>query len=466
MVQTEIEVILNKKIGLDAKVMSSSKIIKAVKERQLACGLQDMQTYLRELQRSHQELEELIESVIVPETWFFRNAEAFTFLSRYVRTEWYNANSVLRLLSIPCSTGEEPYSIAMCLMDTGFAPHQFRIDAVDISKRALLKAKRAVYNHNSFRGKDIAFRERYFKQTAEGYQLSEVVSRTVNFRKGNILDPLFQGSVAPYHVIFCRNLLIYFDRSARSHAIEVLDRLLTPGGLLFVGHAETGQLKKDRFVSVRHPLSFAYRKVEQTKLAGSQGVWSKPVDKNIDPPAVGSPQTPRSKGGLKSPPLRKGGFGGDPITTNADHTRSQGFAPPTSLPLTAPVSSPRDPAKEKRLLTIDKGLPPKDNPQKSWLETARRLANIGQLDEAANLCETYLAHNRTNAQAYLLLGEVLSAAGKKDRAEASFQKAIYLEPNYYEALVYLALLKENRGDRRGAAIIRQRIQRLLESQNQ
>jgi len=413
MVQTAIEAILRNKIGLDPKVMSASKISKALHIRQEACGLPDLPSYLRQLQTSTRELEELIENVIVPETWFFRNPEAFTFLSRYVRTEWYNPSRVLRLLSIPCSTGEEPYSIAMGLMDGGWQGHQFRIDAIDISKRSLLKAKRAVYQNHSFRGQDLAFRERYFQQTAEGYQLSEMVSRTVDFRNGNILDPLFQGSVAPYHVIFCRNLLIYFDRSARSRAIQVLDRLLTPGGLLFVGHAETGQIASNRFVSVQHPGSFAYRKVEQTNLAGSQG-----------------------------------------------------FVPETSLPFTAPVYSPPDPAKEKRLLTIDKGPLPEDNPQKSWLETARKLADMGQLDEAANLCETYLDRNRTNPQAYLLLGEVLSAAGKNARAEASFQKAIYLEPHYYEALVHLALLKENRGDRGGAAIIRQRIQRLLKSRNQ
>ncbi|MGK7905290.1 MAG: CheR family methyltransferase [Hormoscilla sp.] len=411
MEQTAIETILRKKIGLDPKVMSASKISKAAHIRQEACGLPDLPTYLRHLQASSQELEALIENVIVPETWFFRNPEAFTFLSRYGKRKWYNANQVLRLLSVPCSTGEEPYSIAMCLMDAGLLEHQFRLDAVDISKRSLLKAKRAVYNQNSFRGKDLTFRERYFQQTPEGYQLSEMVSRTVNFRNGNILDPLFQGSVAPYHVILCRNLLIYFDRSARSRAMQVLDRLLTPGGLLFVGHAETGQIPSNRFVSVQHPGSFAYRKVEQTKLAGSQG-----------------------------------------------------FALETSFPLTPPVSSRPNPVQEKRPLTIDKGPLPKDNPQESWLETARKLADIGQLDEAANLCETYLKSNRTNPQAYLLLGEVLSAAGKKDRAEASFQKAIYLEPNYYEALVHLALLKENRGDIGGAAVIRQRIQRLLKSQ--
>jgi len=82
------------------------------------------------------------------------------------------------------------------------------------------------------------------------------------------------------------------------------------------------------------------------------------------------------------------------------------------------------------------------------------------LQEAAKLCETYLSQNRTNADAYVLLGQVYQATGDRQQAEQSFQKATYLKPDHYEGLIHLALLKEERGDIVGAAIVRQRIQRI------
>ena len=152
MVQAAIETMLREKIGLDANSIGSRTIARAVEKRQIACGL-EARSYLYYLQTTAKELEELIETVVIPETSFFRDKEPFVYLSQYVTTEWLKTNSnILRVLSVPCSTGEEPLSIAMTLLDSGLAPTQFRIDAVDISKRALLKATLAIYSKRSFRG--------------------------------------------------------------------------------------------------------------------------------------------------------------------------------------------------------------------------------------------------------------------------------------------------------------------------
>ncbi|NES19534.1 MAG: protein-glutamate O-methyltransferase CheR, partial [Symploca sp. SIO3E6] len=264
MVQGAIEALLRTKIGFDPKIIGSSTIAKAVRQRQLACSLPDVSAYLRQLQTSSQELSELIEQVVVPETWFFRHQEAFSFLSHYVKSEWLPIHpySRLRVLSIPCSTGEEPYSTAITLIEAGLAPDKFNIDAIDISHQVILKAIRGVYSNNSFRGKKLAFRERYFQQTVEGYQLCNLVKKTVNFLQGNLLNPLFLAKRGKYDVIFCRNLLIYFEPAARKRAVDILTSSLTTRGLLFVGCAETGQMITNGFVSVKQPFTFAYRRVE------------------------------------------------------------------------------------------------------------------------------------------------------------------------------------------------------------
>ena len=404
MVQAAIETILRQKIGLDASSIGSRTIARAVEQRRLACGLSDPTSYLYRLQTSARELEELIETVVVPETWFFRDKEPFVYLSQYVTTEWLKAtpSSILRVLSAPCSTGEEPYSIAMTLLDSGLAPTQFCIDAVDISKRALLKAKQGIYSRRAFRGGGLEANQRYFQEVADGYEVRPFVRDTVKFIYGNLLKPGFL-SEGKYHIIFCRNLLIYLDYAARSQAIQALDRALAPSGLFFVGAAETAQITAKHYTSIRHPFAFAYRKENRAKVPNV-----KPL--TIAPAAI-----------VKAPDKKS------PLSPQ----------PPQLIRSSA----------------------------SSELEIAKQLAARGQLEEAATLCESYLSASRTDAQAYILLGEVYQGLDRLELAEQSFQKAIYLNPHAIDALIDLALLKEQRGERAGAEILRQRVQRLLTIQN-
>ncbi len=388
MIQPKIERLLKDKIGLAVSTIGSTKIARAIEKRRLDCGLPDLQTYWQRLQTSTQELEELIELVVVPETWFFRDRKPFIYLEHYLKSEWLSKrdSGILRLLSVPCSTGEEPYSIAMLLLNAGLTPDKFRIDAVDISKKALLRSSNAIYGKNSFRGEKLPNQERYFQQTADGYELSQLVRNTVNFMHGNLLESSFLNN-KKYDIIFCRNLLIYFDSFTSSQAIDVLDRLLFSNGLLFVGSAETGTIPTDRFVSVRYPFSFAYQKVAEV-------------------PTVKVQQLP-------------------------DTTKRKEIFRATNNSATIPN-----------------------------LQTAQELADRGQLDEAAGLCKTYLEHHPTSEKAYFLWGFVYQAQGESLQAEQCFLKAIYLKPDYREALIQLTQLKEQRGDRAGAAVLHQRIQRL------
>ena len=120
-------------------------------------GLDDLAAYERRLSQSELELQELIEEVVVAESWFFRDERPFQWFRDYVRQRWLNDPSrpPLRVLSLPCAGGEEPYSIAMTLLDLGLPARRFRIDAVDVSARRLAIARRGVYSANAFRGPDL-----------------------------------------------------------------------------------------------------------------------------------------------------------------------------------------------------------------------------------------------------------------------------------------------------------------------
>ncbi|MFM7370966.1 MAG: CheR family methyltransferase, partial [Sphaerospermopsis kisseleviana] len=124
----------------------------------------------------------------------------------------------------------------------------------------MLTAKRGIYNQYSFRGNPLSFQERYFQRYETGYHLHEQIKSTVNFHQGNLAKPDFWIGMPTYDIVFCRNLLIYFDMTTKERTIRILERLLNPTGLLFIGHAEAGLLMQSRFAPIRHLLAFAYRK--------------------------------------------------------------------------------------------------------------------------------------------------------------------------------------------------------------
>ncbi len=262
------EALLAERIGLDPQTVGPGAIARALRARMAALGLGDRHDYLRRLTGSEDELQELVEEVVVPESWFFRDDRLFVALRGHVTTRRDDAAAPatalpLRLLSVPCGCGEEPYSIAITLRDLELTPGRFQIDAVDVSARHLAVAERGVYRTHSFRGTDLAFRDRYFRPAAleQSFTLDPSVRANVRFTRGNLLDPHLLSGQPAYDIIFCRNVLIYFDAAARRRALDTLDRLLGPAGLLFVGHAERLAVDDARFEPHGENDSFALRRV-------------------------------------------------------------------------------------------------------------------------------------------------------------------------------------------------------------
>jgi chemotaxis protein methyltransferase WspC len=409
MAPADFEALLNASMGLDAASIGSPAIERAVRQRQSACGLNDADAYWELVRASTIELQQLVEAVVVPETWFFRDREAFTMLSRAVTTEWLPAhpNGVLRLLSLPCSSGEEPYSIAMALIDAGVAPIRFRIDAVDISDRALKQARLGVYGRNSFRGDELTFRDRHFDATPDGYRVIDLVRATVCFEHGNIFAAGFLPGEQIYDVIYCRNVLIYFARAAQDRAIAVLRRLLTPQGLLFVAPSETALLSSHGFVSTKLRGAYSFRSADPA--------WRGPKPHGGIPAAGASPR--------RSAPPAVGAVAG-----------------------TRPVRPPPPIAR-----TVE---PPAD------IADAVRLADQGHFVEAALQCDAYLRQHGASAKAFYLMGLVRDATGNQSEAEDYYRKAVYLDPQHHDAQIHLALLMEQRGDVAAGQVWRNRARRL------
>ncbi|WDG43743.1 chemotaxis protein CheR [Pseudomonas synxantha] len=399
---------LKERIGLDVASVGEAIIERAVRQRCQSSQAQSVEAYWQHLQNSHDEQQALIEAVIVPETWFFRYPESFATLARLaqVRLAEIKQMRALRILSLPCSTGEEPYSIAMALLDAGLAPHQFKVQGMDVSPLSVERARRGVYGKNSFRGADLEFRDRHFTEEAGGYRIADRVREQVRLQVGNLLDPTLLANEPTYDFVFCRNLLIYFDQPTQKQVFDVLKELTHVDGVLFIGPAEGSLLGRHGMRSIGVPQSFAFsRHVEQTTPA--------PV---FVPMPAPTPQ------------------------------RSAAPIPPKPRPF----SKPCPPVPQAKVPHTDAG---------ELLSQIATLANEGKSAEARAACERYLSSHPPAAQVFYWLGLLSDVAGSALEAQGYYRKALYLEPQHPQALMHLAALLESQGDSAGARRLQARAAR-------
>ncbi len=262
MTQLSVEEFLERSIGLDAQAIGADAVADAVKRRMAAINAASERDYLHRLSSARDELQALIEMIVVPETWFFRDREPFLLLARHAAARQPGPSSIapLRILSLPCSSGEEPYSIAMSLMSAGLRPGHYEIDAVDVSESLLAKARTGSYGPNSFRGGIPGNCECYFSTEGSARLVRPEPRLGIRFIRGNAMEMDELGLAGAYDMIFCRNLLIYQSEEARRRIVAGLHRRMKPDGLLFVGHAEMIKLLSERHEPVRPGGAFAYRR--------------------------------------------------------------------------------------------------------------------------------------------------------------------------------------------------------------
>ncbi|MDH0681600.1 CheR family methyltransferase [Achromobacter animicus] len=416
--------LLKRRMGLDSGSIGQAAVERAVRHRMHAAGVDDEQDYLMRVQAWPEEMQQLIEAVIVPETWFFRYPESQDAMAALARERLFAPGCegrMLRVLSVPCSSGEEPYSIAMALLDAGVPSHRFHVDAIDISVRMVEFAQRAVYGRNSFRGGDLAFRDRHFSEVPDGHQLAARVRGQVRFQPGNLFDPNLLAGAAPYDFVFCRNLLIYFDLATQERAVQVLRRFARDDGVLFVGPAETSLLTGRRLPAVPLARSFAFR--------------AKPAPAPAEMPAAA--RAPLSGQGpivhAWTPPRR-------PV--------AQTPAPRLPVPHAAIADTPSAPPAAATGLAA----------QASLREIAA-LADLGRVRDAMAKCQAHIEIHGASADALHLQGLLLDAEGQSRQAQAAYRKALYLDPNHREALLHLAALVASDGDHEGARRLQARAAR-------
>lgn len=408
------EALLARWIGLDPDTVGSASIARAVRTRMDALGVGDPAVIVERADSDAAERDRLVEEVVVGESWFFRDPQVFAFVCRFATTlAALPGRTPIRILSVPCAGGEEPFSVAIGLLEAGLTPDQFTIDAIDISHAALERARAGRYSANAFRNADCSFRDRWFRREGQASVLDEAIRQQVRFAWGNLLDGsvvthALEAGRGSYDVVFCRNLLIYLTSEARARAEAMLDRLVAADGLLVLGAAEPPILKGD-WIPAGASSVFALRR----------GIREVPTP-TIRPPAR---------------PLR----------------RPTAPPPAASLAPAAPVAPSTVTATDAAFArSLD-----------DVLREAGALANDRRIAEALALCDAHARQAGPAPQLFFLMGMLHQSAGDLDRAEGCFHKTLYLDATHDEALLALALLATQRGDAAMAEKYRQSAARIL-----
>jgi chemotaxis protein methyltransferase CheR len=367
----------------------------------------------RLLLRDSVAVETFIEYAVIGETYFFRHPEHLRELSRMAVER--QQQGPLFIWSAGCASGEEPYSIAMTLLDAGLPPERFRVLATDVSGRALQRAKEAVYGNWSVRRVEPDMERRFLSQRGDTVTVQPEARRSVEFRRHNLMsDP---PPLTGLHAVFCRNVLIYFPQPLVSEVLAKLVGALEPGGLLFVSPAEV-------------PLAQGLG-LESLDIQGS-AVLRVPV------PGQPRPPSERSKPLALPPP---------PSAFTPTPGASRRPTPP-SVPVVAPAAPPPPAPK------------PAGAPVNEALERAVAAARTGNFEQAEALARE--AARALIPEAYLLLAMVADGRGEVNGAVDAVRKALYLEPGLAVGHAMLVSLYDRLERRDDAERARQNALRALD----
>jgi len=243
--------------GMQPSMLDRRNLRQTFKRRIEATGL-NPESYADRYRQSPEEQSTFLEGVLNGETSFFRDATVFAELSRWCLAWFAHNNGTLRILSAPCSTGEEPYSIAAMLEQSGIPLDRFTLEAIDLSSLAIEQARTAIYNGLSLRNLPQPAQSSFLERVPKGWRVKPHLRSHVTFRQANLLDPQTLEPEA-YNLICSRNLLIYQSPEARTQMAASLAQALAPGGRLVIGAADWGR-DLDAFFRLEEPVnSFALR---------------------------------------------------------------------------------------------------------------------------------------------------------------------------------------------------------------
>ncbi|MCL6105799.1 MAG: tetratricopeptide repeat protein [Actinobacteria bacterium] len=391
-------------------------------ERANQVGAGDLNEYygLVSSRENSEELNRLLAHLSVQETQFFRNLPQFDAFRQFIIPEIARRKAggerVMRFWCAGCSTGQEPYSVAMSVLDALPEPESWSIQILgtDLNEDALADAARGWYPARKLTGVDRLHLDRYFHAAGGGYTIDESVRKLVRFERLNLIDdPLPVSSFGVCDAVFCRNVIIYFTHETAKFVIEHFYDIMSSGAYLFLGHSETLWRMSSKYSLVEIGDAFIYRKPLPLSTGGRRFLPGRRL--RSAGPSPGSPGERRSS---RVDRRSQSGKRSDPrVKTGA--TRQK--------PLTDDGLSPREAAGNARV-HLDRG----------------------EYELAIRCLEHGLAANAADPELYFVLGLVHEKMNEPAAAAEDFRRALYFEPDLGIARFHLASVFEQAGKMKNA----------------
>jgi chemotaxis protein methyltransferase CheR len=350
------------------------------------------------------EWREIIGLLTTGETYFFRDKGQFALIRNWILPELIERRRdkrQLRIWSAGCSTGEEPYSMAIIVNELLPDSNDWDILIIgtDINVNAIEKAERGIYTRWSFRMVAPDLQCRYFHRRKDEWEVDAKIKEMVRFKEGNIVPDQFPDHASGIYdmdIILCRNVFIYFNEEAVSIALKKLTDTLSERGYLITGHGEIHGKKLESLRPVIFPESVIYQKSSELE--------------------------------VRSFELEK--------TERRERTEVRIQKP---IPMVSKIPIPKPEVGEAKPRTPDIEL-------KTLLDTAESYADAGEYDKAVSVCRKAIELDATAIKPYFLLAHIVEAKGDIEEAKGLLKKAIYLEPDFIPAYLELGAIYDNEGN--------------------
>ncbi|MFC3150973.1 CheR family methyltransferase [Litoribrevibacter euphylliae] len=414
---------------------NTTQLTLAINNRCKALGIDSPAAYLDRLTTQKDEEARFINAITTGETCFFRYPESYQlFLNQFSEEALLTSASPIyrpiKILNIGCSTGEEPYTIAILLHQSGhLGSVPIQINAFDLNPQSIQHAKNRLYSQNALRNTNPLVKQLYFQERPnKQFELSQEVAQQVNFFSMNVFDLPNSPLIQHYDFIFCMNVMIYFDGDTITRLIPIIKQLMNERSRLFLAPTDSIMPINEQFQVNRTTQGFWYS-LAQPKHKQHQAQLNTHALKDFTQHTTSTP----AQSTFIPPQLKED----RPKATNKSDTLS----PSTNffkLGLQAYEQKAYDQAEQY----YQQGIEQQQHPTECHLGLAKLYADQGRSVQAAELAELVLSATQHD-EAYLLLGTLNLQAGNYHEAKEHFKQCLNLNANNHEARNFLSILNES-----------------------
>lgn len=425
---TPFKSLIRERCGLSFEDHREAILTEGIRTRLAERAAASHEAYLNLLSCEPDEFKRLVNLITVKETYFFREPEHFKLLTETLVPEISSkaVNRKIRIVCAGCSTGEEPYSIAMALA-AAFGQEfsrRFSIVGFDIDDEALSRARAGVYAQHSFRGLPDHIRKSFFNEQEDGCRVSDTVRDSVAFLRLNLFGNSYPDTVRNADVIFYRNVSIYFEPDVQQHIFRNLAELLNEEGYLFLSSAETSVHNIGVLSLIEKDGVFLYGKGSDMHIVERR-----------------KPRCDRSRSAVA--PIK----GPDAVSAvKTKYASMRKMDEPHQL-FNRALAFAEDKKYEDALQLTERIIGLQASYMNAYMLQAGILLNLQRLDEAEKVCCRGMELDQLSLEGHLLLGLIAKSRGDLTQAKKRFKEALYVRSSCWLAHFYLGEIYRTEGDR-------------------